>query len=98
MARTPSPHNITRFAITLGCVVLVVASLYWAQKILLPVALAVLLAFLLTPAAGFLERRGVGRLPAVCIVVVLAFLLLGGLSLTITSQLRGLATELPHYK
>jgi predicted PurR-regulated permease PerM len=57
VAHTPSPHNITRFAITLGCVVLVVASLYWAQKILLPVALAILLAFLLTPAAGFLERR-----------------------------------------
>jgi predicted PurR-regulated permease PerM len=98
VAQTLSSQNISRFAVTLGSVVLVVASLYWAQRVLIPVALAVLLAFLLRPPTSFLERRGLGRLPAVSVVVVLAFFFLAGLSLLITSQLRSLVAELPQYK
>jgi predicted PurR-regulated permease PerM len=98
VAHTPTSHNIYRFTLTLGSVVLVIASLYFAQKILLPVALAIMGAFLLAPGVSFLERRGLGRLPAVGLVVVLTFLVLAGLGLTITSQVRGLVTQLPHYK
>jgi predicted PurR-regulated permease PerM len=46
-----------------GCV-LVVSVLYWAQTVIVPVALALLLTFLLSPLVVFLERR-IGRVPAV---------------------------------
>jgi predicted PurR-regulated permease PerM len=38
------------FVQTLGALVLVVASLYWAQRVLVPLALAILLALVLAPA------------------------------------------------
>ena len=51
---------------------LVVAVLYWAQVVLAPFALAILLAFVLTPAVAFLQRR-IGRVPAVLAAVTLVF-------------------------
>ena len=57
--------------------VVVVSCLYWAQRVLVPVALAVFLTFLLTPLVGFLQRRGLRRMPAVVLVALLAALGLG---------------------
>jgi hypothetical protein len=52
-----------------GCV-LVVAVLYWAQAVLVPIALAALLAFLLAPVAR--RSRVIGRIAAVLSVVAIA--------------------------
>ena len=49
-------------------VLLVVAALYFAREILIPLAIAVLLAFLLTPAVRRLEGWRLGRVPAVLLV------------------------------
>ena len=57
--------------IALGNVVLIIASLYWAQTILIPIALSIMLTFLLSPVAGALERIGLKRLPSVLLIVVL---------------------------
>jgi predicted PurR-regulated permease PerM len=43
-----------------GIIVVVVAALYWLQAVLIPLALAVLLAFLLSPVVSTLQRRGLG--------------------------------------
>ena len=50
-------------------VALVVAGLYWLQGVLIPLALAVLLTFLLSPVVSTLQRRGLGRVPAVLVTV-----------------------------
>jgi predicted PurR-regulated permease PerM len=84
--------------IAFGNVVLIVASLYWAQAILIPVALAILLTFLLSPVAGALERIALGRLPSVILIVVLTFSLLGGIGWIVTLQFGSLANELPTYR
>jgi predicted PurR-regulated permease PerM len=84
--------------IALGNVVLIIASLYWAQAILIPVALAILLTFLLSPVAGALERIALGRLPSVILIVVLTFSLLGGIGWIVTLQFGRLANELPTYR
>jgi len=84
--------------IALGNVVLIIASLYWAQAILIPVALAILLTFLLSPVAGALERIAFGRLPSVILIVVLTFSLLGGIGWIVTLQFGSLANELPIYR
>jgi predicted PurR-regulated permease PerM len=77
--------------------ILVVAVLYLAQAILVPLALATLLTFLLTPVVVFLQRR-LGRVPSVMVVILLVSALLGGIGWGIAGQLRGLAHELPHYR
>jgi len=83
--------------IVVATFVLVIASLYWAQAVLIPVALAMLLTFLLSPVADALERMGLGRLPSVILIVVLTFSLLGGMGWIVTLQLGSLANELPKY-
>jgi predicted PurR-regulated permease PerM len=80
-----------------GIIALVVAGLYWLQAVLIPMALAVLLTFLLSPVVGTLQRRGLGRVPAVLVTVVLALSVLGGIGWTLTRQLMTLADELPRY-
>jgi predicted PurR-regulated permease PerM len=78
-------------------VVLVVACLYWARVVLIPVALSVLLTFLLNPIVNRLQRRGLGRTPSVILTVVVAFSLLGGIGWITMLQLTTLANELPQH-
>jgi predicted PurR-regulated permease PerM len=82
----------------LGTLVLIIACLYWAKAVLVPIALAVLLTFLLNPIVSALHSRGLPRTPAVLVVVVLAFSLVGGVAWTVTRQLSMLAYELPRYE
>ena len=80
-----------------GIVALVVVGLYWLQAVLIPLALAVLLTFLLSPVVGTLQRRGLGRVPSVLVTVLLALSILGVIGWTLTRQLVTLADELPRY-
>jgi predicted PurR-regulated permease PerM len=82
-----------RFA---GCV-LVVVVLYWAQPVLVPVALALLITFVLTPPVTFLQRW-IGRVPAILIVVALVFAVLGLAGWGVLTQMSNLARELPRYR
>ena len=81
-----------------GIIALVVAGLYWMQAVLIPLAITLLLTFLLSPVVGTLERRGLRHVPAVLVTVVLAFSLLGVIGWTFTRQLVTLADELPRYR
>jgi AI-2E family transporter len=98
MATPSSPASSYRPLILLGGIVLVTTSLYFAQKILIPLALAVLLAFVLIPLVELLQRRGFWRIPSVLLVVLLALLLVGGVGLGLAPQIKALAGDLPQYK
>jgi predicted PurR-regulated permease PerM len=95
-----SGHGIRTLSslIAVATLVLIIASLYWAQALLIPVALAILLAFLLSPVTGALERLALGRIVSVILVVVLTFSLLGGIGWIVTLQFGSLANELPTYR
>jgi predicted PurR-regulated permease PerM len=80
-----------------GIIALIIAGLYWLQAVLIPLALAVLLTFLLSPVVSTLQRRGLGRVPSVLVTVLLALSILGGIGWTLTRQLVTLADELPRY-
>ena len=82
----------------LPTLVLVIASLYWAQAIFVPIALSILLTFLLSPVAGALERIGLGRIPSVILIVLFVFSLLAAGGWLITLQLTSVANELPTYR
>jgi predicted PurR-regulated permease PerM len=98
MAVTSSPAASYRPLIILGGIVLVTASLYLAQKVLIPLALAGLLAFILIPVEDALRSRGLWRVPSVLLVVSGTILLLGGIGLALTLQVKQLAADLPTYK
>jgi hypothetical protein len=68
-------QNLRPWVIFAGCV-LVVVVLYWVQAVLVPIAVAVLLTFVLTPPVSWLERW-LGRVPAVLTTVTLVFIVLG---------------------
>ena len=77
--------------------VLVVAVLYWAQAVLVPFALAILLTFVLTPPVSWLQRW-VGRVPAVLLAATLVFAALGLAGWGLTRQINNLAEDLPGYR
>jgi predicted PurR-regulated permease PerM len=77
---------------------LVTVALWWAQKVLIPVALAMLLAFVLTPVVNWLQRRGLGRTPAAVVAVLFALALVAGVGVVIGWQLRDLSTHGPGYQ
>ena len=82
----------------LPTVVLIIASLYWAQAVLIPIAVSILLTFLLTPVADSLERLGLGRVFSVILIVILAFSFLAAVGWIVTLQLTSVANELPTYR
>ena len=78
--------------------VVVVAALYFGRDVLMPVALAVLLSFVLTPLVSFLQRWYVPRSLAVITVVLIAFAAILGAGALVVSQVNQLASDLPQYQ
>jgi len=77
--------------------VLIAACLYWAQAVFIPLALAILLTFLLAPLTTALQRR-VSRVPAVAVVMVLLLTAAGTVGYVLTTQVIGLGLDLPKYE
>lgn len=77
--------------------VLVIVVLYWAQTLLIPIALAVLLTFVLAPLVSLLQRV-IGRVPAVLLTVTLTFALLAGALWGLANQVTALAGDLPRFR
>jgi predicted PurR-regulated permease PerM len=81
-----------------GSIILAVAALYFARSVLIPVVLAILLAFVLNPLVAALQRRGAPRVLAVTLVIVLGLAAVGGVGFVVVSQVRNLALDLPRHK
>ena len=56
----------------------IILALYFGQDILIPLALSVLLAFLLEPLVSRLKKWGLPQLPSIALVVLFTLSLLGG--------------------
>src|SRR5678815_1801597 len=97
-SRAGEPSSKTSRFIVLASIFVVVAALYFAQEVLIPVALAVLFSFLLGPLVRMLERRKLGRVPSVTIVVVIALAITVALGWITTVQVLNLARGLDEYK
>ena len=72
--------------------------LYFGREIIIPIALAILLSFVLAPVVGLLQRIRVPRGLAVVSVVIFAFALIFALGSLLASQLTQLAGDLPRYQ
>jgi predicted PurR-regulated permease PerM len=83
---------------TIVIAVVLVGVIYLGREVLMPIALAVLMSFVLAPPVGLLQRIYVPRVVAVFLVVLVAFsgvFALGGL---MVSQVNQLAGDLPRYQ
>ena len=89
-----SSSRVTVFITT----ILVIAILYFAKDVLIPLALAILLSFVLVPVVQQLQRWRFGRVPATLIVTVFAFAIIGILAWALGHQLINLAQQVPQYK
>ena len=84
--------------LTLIATILSVATLYFARSILVPLALAVLIAFILSPVVTWLEKIHIGRVVAVGVVSVLFISSTAALAWVVTHQLLDVADKIPDYK
>jgi predicted PurR-regulated permease PerM len=78
--------------------VIIISMLYFGRDIFVPVALAILLSFVLAPLVGLLQRISVPRGLAVVSVVILAFSLIFAMGSLLATQLTQLAGDLPRYQ
>ena len=78
--------------------VVVIAALYFGREVLVPIALAVLLSFVLAPLVRVLQAWFVPRILAVVGVTLLAVVIALGLAALMVTQVNQLASELPRYE
>src|SRR5579864_8287824 len=78
--------------------VIIIAMLYFGREIFVPIALAILLSFVLAPVVLILQRIRVPRGLAVVSVAILAFALIFALGSLLATQLTQLAGDLPRYQ
>lgn len=97
MATTSSPAR-SFYLQPLATLVLIVVVLYLAKTVIVPLALAVLLTFVLTPVVASIQNRGLHRVPAVLLTVLLTFCLFGLVGWGVGVQINKLARELPTHR
>lgn len=92
-----APSSLSRMP-AFASVIAVVAILYFAKEVLLPLAIAVLLTFALAPISSRLRKLGLPRVLAVLTTVVFAFLILALFALIVAGQVAEVAQNLPAYQ
>ena len=94
------PEVVTRriTLTTLMVIVAVAAILHLGQKVFLPLAMAVLLTFALSPVVSFLRNRGLRHFASVLAAVFVAFIVIGLFLLTTVFQIGLLAQDLPSFQ
>jgi predicted PurR-regulated permease PerM len=98
-ARTPEELIALLSAVATAILtVIIIMLLYFGREIIIPIALAILLSFVLAPVVGLLQRIRIPRGLAVVSVVITAFALIFAMGSLLASQLTQLAGDLPQYQ
>jgi len=93
------PHlSALRTPVVLATAALSIWLLSWMQPVLVPVALAILLTFILSPLITLMQRWGSPRIPAVIVVVILTFALIGSIGWLVARQVTALVDSFPQYE
>lgn len=77
---------------------IIVTSLKYGQSLFVPIALSIILSFLLSPLVTALERRGCPRYPTVYASVLSVLVLIVSLGGIVVNEVSRLATETPHVR
>src|SRR5690349_5863346 len=92
-----SPTRTLSSWVTFAGCVLVVTVLYWTQVVLVPIALAGLLTFMLAPLVTRLQRS-IGRIAAVVVIVTGGTAIVGGGAFAALNQFSRVVADLPAYR
>ena len=76
----------------------VILILYFARAVLIPLAFALTLSFLLTPMVMWFQKLPMRRLPAVALAMLISVAAIGGLGWVVADQLLEVANDLPKYR
>jgi len=95
---SPDRMNLVRAAAACTIGAIVIAALYFGRPLLMPFALAIVLAFALAPLDGFLRKWGLPRAVSVAATVLIGISVICGLGALIGVQVGRLAEDLPHYQ
>ena len=93
--RSGRPQNSSQM--TLIVALAIVAALYFAREVLIPLTLAVLLAIILAPLVSVLRRLRIGRVTAVLLAVAMAIGVICAIGGLIGTQIAELADNIPAY-
>ena len=77
---------------------LVLGFIYWARVIVIPVALSILLTFLLSPIVTWLQQHGIARVVAVVLASSIALSSIAGALWGVTNQIGSLLDAYPQYE
>ena len=83
--------------LSLAVAVVVVAALYLAREVLIPITIAVILAFMLSPLVSRLKRWHLPHAAAVLLSMLVALGIIGALGAVIGTQVAGIAQDIPQY-
>lgn len=97
MIRSNASRETSRL-LAIVVTVVVIAALYLAKIVLLPLALAMLFTFLLAPVVGLLERMRVTRVLAILLVIFAFGTAVGMIGWMVGGQLIDVTTHLPDYR
>lgn len=92
-AETPGLNSL----LSLSVAVVVVAALYLAREVLIPITVAVILSFMLAPLVSRLQRWHVPHVAAVVLAVLVGFGIIGALGGVIGTQVAGIVDDVPRY-
>ncbi|WP_221394479.1 AI-2E family transporter [Dyadobacter sp. NIV53] len=94
-SQRPFYHQLSHTLLAIGIITL---GIYLGQDILVPLALAVLLAVLLRPVEGWLMHRGIPKVLSISIAVLLAVLILAGITILLSMQISDFSDDVPKLK
>ena len=94
----PSQTRTIETLATLLVFVITVSILYLGREIFVPISIAVLMSFVLSPLCRILRHSGFNRLLSVWTVVLVTLLVAAGLSAVLTRQVTELAANAPKYQ
>ena len=83
--------------LSLAVAVVVVAALYFAREVLIPITVAVILAFMLAPLVSRLKRWHIPHAGAVLLSLLVALGIVGVVGGVIGTQVAGIAQDIPQY-
>ncbi len=75
--------------------ILFVVALYYGKVFFIPLSFAIILAMLLTPVSRWLEAKGISRIPATLLCILMLLLFIGGILLAISLQAVSFSEDLP---
>ena len=92
---TAKPPPASAITVTFA---VVVAALYFGREVFVPLALAILLSFVLAPVVRLLRRLHVARVPSALVAVLMAVVVIVGIGVLMGGQIAQLAENLPQYQ